>query len=110
MQANGTGIGMDLNMNMEMEDGSRRRKTRDAWVVAGSENAKVVIWDLGSRRVLQVLETEGTVHSPIIAIAVSSSSSPSSPIELTDQVHPDGRTVATGSLEPDRIINIWRDA
>ena len=54
-----------------------RRAARDAWVVSGSENGKVVLWDLGSRRVLQVLEVEGANHSPIVAIAVSPAPQPS---------------------------------
>ena len=52
-----------------MENGGKR-KAKEAWVVTGSENGKVVVWDLGSRRVLQVLETGGPLHCPIVAIAV----------------------------------------
>lgn len=74
--------------------GIGKRRKRETWVITGSENGKVVICDLGSRRVLQVLEAEADHPSPIVAIAV----------------HPDGRTIASGSLEPDRAIRIWRDA
>lgn len=68
---------------------------QEAWVVSGSENGKVVIWELGSRRVIQVLEGTGTeAHQrPVVALAV----------------HPDGRSIATGSLEPEKVIHIWRD-
>ena len=52
-----------------IENGGRR-KAQEAWVVSGSENGRAVIWDLGSRRVLQVLETEGLLHCPIVAVAV----------------------------------------
>lgn len=70
-------------------DARRRGATpRPAWVVAGSENGKVVIWDLQDRRVLQVLEGH---TSPVVAVAV----------------HPDGRTLATGSLEPNNVIKLW---
>jgi COMPASS component SWD3 len=90
---------------------SGRRKRRESWVVTGSENGKVVIWDLGSRRVLQVLEGEGSVHSPVVAVAVSSLLlfvMWSFSADLI-QVHPDGRTIASGSLEPERLIQMWRD-
>ena len=65
----------------------------EAWVVCGSENGKVVIWELSSRRVAQVLE-EGGHQAPVVALAVS----------------PDGRTIASGSLEPERLVHIWRDS
>jgi len=64
-------------------------KSKVAWVIAGSENGKVVIWDLQDRRVIGVLAGHS---SPVVAVAVS----------------PDGRTVATGALEPDRSIKLWR--
>lgn len=67
----------------------------DAWIVTGSENGKTVVFDLGSKQVVQVLEQDGPHGtSPVVALAVS----------------PDGRTIATGSLEPGKIIHIWQDA
>ncbi|KAL1409753.1 WD domain protein [Vanrija albida] len=60
-----------------------------ARVVAGSENGKAVIWDLQDRRVVQVLEGH---EAPVVALAV----------------HPDGRTIATGALEPDKKIKVWQ--
>ena len=42
----------------------------DAWVVSGSENGNVVIWELSSRRVAQVL-AEGGHRKPVVALAVS---------------------------------------
>ncbi|WOO79459.1 WD repeat-containing protein 5 [Vanrija pseudolonga] len=60
-----------------------------ARVVAGSENGHVVIWDLQDRRVVQVLEGH---DAPVVALAV----------------HPDGRTIATGALEPDKKIKVWQ--
>jgi len=73
--------------------GARERQNKTVWIVTGSENGKAVLFDLGTKEVIQVLEVEG-VSSPVVAIAVS----------------PDGRTIATGSLEPDKTIRIWRDA
>lgn len=64
------------------------RKGPSALVVAGSENGKVVVWDLQDRRVVAVLEGH---TSPIVALAVS----------------PDGRMVASGSLEPERSMRLW---
>jgi COMPASS component SWD3 len=42
---------------------------KEAWVIAGSENGKVVIWEMGSRRVIQVLEGH---RNAVVALAVSS--------------------------------------
>ncbi|ORX34390.1 WD40-repeat-containing domain protein [Kockovaella imperatae] len=69
--------------------------SRAAWIGSGSENGKFVIWELSSRRVIQVLETPepSTIPSPIVAVAAS----------------PDGRTIVTGHLEPEKVIRIWRD-
>ncbi|GMK56441.1 hypothetical protein CspeluHIS016_0302810 [Cutaneotrichosporon spelunceum] len=57
-------------------------------VVAGSENGSVVVWDLQERRVVAVLNGH---TSAVVALAVS----------------PDG-TIASGSLEPERSIRLWR--
>ncbi|WWC59183.1 uncharacterized protein I303_101732 [Kwoniella dejecticola CBS 10117] len=72
--------------------GQRRQATtgrKDAWIIAGSENGKIVIWDLQSKSVMQVLEGH---TSTVVALAV----------------HPSGRIVASGSLEPERSIKLWR--
>lgn len=58
-----------------------------AWVVAGSETGEVVIWELNSRSVVQVLQGH---KSPVVATAV----------------HPSGRWIATGSLEPEKAVHI----
>jgi COMPASS component SWD3 len=60
----------------------------EAWLVSGSENGKVVIWDVGSRNVVGILEGH---ERPVVALAVS----------------PDGRRIASGSLEPEKTIRIW---
>lgn len=104
-KANDNPMDVDADVNAEVKvevrvdvdvngDGAAVAK-REAWVVSGSENGKVVIWELGSRRVIQVLEGTGTeAHQrPVVALAV----------------HPDGRSIATGSLEPEKVIHIWRD-
>lgn len=64
-------------------------RSRAAWVIAGSENGKVIIWDLQDRRVIHTLEG---LDSPVVALAVA----------------PDGRTIAAGSIEPDKSIHLWR--
>lgn len=61
----------------------------EACVIAGSEKGCAVVWDLQDRRVLQVL---GGHRTPVVAVAV----------------HPGGRAVATGSIEPDAVIKLWR--
>ncbi|TXT06116.1 hypothetical protein VHUM_03589 [Vanrija humicola] len=60
-----------------------------AHVVAGSENGRAVVWDLQDRRVVQVLDGH---DAPVVALAV----------------HPDGTTIATGALEPDKKIKVWQ--
>lgn len=81
--------------SMDVDDGAlsaapapARKTPRPAWVVAGSENGKTIIWDLQERRVLQVLEGH---TSPVVALAV----------------HPSGKSIATGSLEPEKSIKLW---
>ncbi len=65
-----------------------RHRGPSALVVAGSENGSVIVWDLQDRRVVAVLEGH---TSTVVALAVS----------------PDG-TIASGSLEPERSIRLWR--
>ncbi|KAK8846772.1 hypothetical protein IAR55_005860 [Kwoniella newhampshirensis] len=77
-----------INGSVDGKKGSKRQG--DAWVVTGSENGKLVIWDLQTKRVLQVLEGH---QSPVVAIAV----------------HPNGKIIASGSLEVEKVINLWRD-
>lgn len=60
----------------------------EAWLVSGSENGKIVIWDVGSRNVVGILEGH---ERPVVALAVS----------------PDGRRIASGTLEPEKTIRIW---
>ncbi|XAO21770.1 hypothetical protein I312_100526 [Cryptococcus bacillisporus CA1280] len=70
-----------------------RTKMRDAWIISGSENGKLIVWDIQSKRVLQILEGDPSHSCPVVALAVS----------------PDGRTIASGSLEPEKVIKLWRD-
>jgi len=95
----GDGDGMEVEVEVDgVSNGTSGRSARsgkqgnggrgEAWVGIGSENGRVVIWDAGSREVVGVLEGH---QRPIFAIAV----------------HPDGRRIATGSLEPEKVINIW---
>ncbi|GFZ49156.1 hypothetical protein JCM24511_06906 [Saitozyma sp. JCM 24511] len=88
-------VKVDVRVDVDVDVNGAAVAKREAWVVSGSENGKVVIWELGSRRVIQVLEGTGTeAHQrPVVALAV----------------HPDGRSIATGSLEPEKVIHIWRD-
>ncbi|TXT06719.1 uncharacterized protein COLE_06050 [Cutaneotrichosporon oleaginosum] len=65
-----------------------RPKGPAALVVAGSENGAVIVWDLQDRRVVSVLEGH---TAPVVALAVS----------------PNG-TIASGTLEPECSIRLWR--
>lgn len=98
---------MDIDTNGTGDEHKTTGKG-EAWVVSGSENGKVVIWEVSSRRVAQVLE-DGGHNTPVVAVAVGRI-----PCLLGDeadcQVSPDGRRLATGSLEPEKIIHLWHDS
>jgi COMPASS component SWD3 len=85
--------GCEEDVDMENHD-SITRKT-GAWIIAtsgemGAAGGKVSIWDLATRRILQMLDRH---QGQVVALAV----------------HPTGRLIATGSVEPEKIIHIWRD-
>lgn len=50
------------------DNGTSPRHIADVWVVAGSENGKIVIWDLQTRMVIQTLSAH---TAPVLAVAVS---------------------------------------
>ncbi|WWD00310.1 hypothetical protein V866_007221 [Kwoniella sp. B9012] len=84
--------GMDIDHNDNGITNGNMKKSKEsnpALIVAGSENGKIVIWELQSKNVCQVLQ--GHLNT-VVAIAV----------------HPNGRTIASGSLEPEKSIRVWR--
>jgi COMPASS component SWD3 len=58
--------------------------------VSGSEDAKIYVWDLQSREVLQVLEGH---RDAVLAIAT----------------HPVRDIIASASMEKDLTIRLWYD-
>ncbi|KAH8088226.1 WD40 repeat-containing protein [Filobasidium floriforme] len=62
----------------------------DAWILSGSDTSEVCIWDGQSKELLQRLEGH---TDTVIALAV----------------HPFKRMIATGGLERDKTIILWRD-
>ncbi|WWC67687.1 uncharacterized protein I206_101599 [Kwoniella pini CBS 10737] len=62
---------------------------KDTWIISGSENGKIIIWDLQLKSVIQILEGH---NSTVVALAV----------------HPNGRLIASGTLEPEKSIKLWR--
>ncbi|OCF37551.1 chromatin binding protein [Kwoniella heveanensis BCC8398] len=48
---------------------SRTKTKADAWIVTGSENGKLVIFDLQSKRVVQVLQGAEEHRSAVVAVA-----------------------------------------
>lgn len=89
--ANGNGHG-NGNGTVDGNNGNGRGDGVDSdetWVVAGMGKS-ITIWELSTRRIAQKLvgHTAG-----VVALAI----------------HPDGRWIATGSVEPERVIRVWRD-
>lgn len=78
--------------SMDLDGRAVTERSKEAWVICGSETGKVVIWELNSRQVVQILEHSTGHSSSVVAVAVS----------------PDGQTVATGSLEPEKTVCLWR--
>lgn len=65
-------------------------ENKQGWVISGSDEAQVIIWDLQSRQIVQRLEGH---KDTVLAVAI----------------HPFKRMIATGSLERDKSIGIWID-
>ncbi|WVN88676.1 uncharacterized protein L203_103889 [Cryptococcus depauperatus CBS 7841] len=70
----------------------KRSFVREARIIAGSENGKIMIWNIQSKQVTQILEGKDSHTTPVTALAVSS----------------DARIVASGSLEMSAVIKIWK--
>jgi WD40 repeat protein len=63
--------------------------TPDTWVLAGTDKGGIIVWDLATRTLAQIME--GHMAS-VLALAV----------------HPTGAWVASGSAEPERTIRVWK--
>lgn len=63
--------------------------TPDTWVMAGTDKGGVIVWDLATRSLAQVMEGH---MAGVLALAI----------------HPSGAWVASGSAEPERTIKIWK--
>lgn len=64
--------------------------TGGKWIVSGSEDNKVYLWDLQSREIVQVLEGHQDV---VVAVAT----------------HPSQNMIASASMESDLTVRIWED-
>lgn len=82
--------------------------TGDKWIVSGSEDNKVYLWDLQSREVVQVLEGHNDIVVAV-AVCVSSHAKPEILLTSTSQTHPQQNMIASGSIESDLTVRIWID-
>ena len=63
--------------------------TPATWVMAGTDKGGVIVWDLATRSLAQVMEGH---MAGVLALAI----------------HPSRAWVASGSAEPERTIKIWK--
>ncbi len=64
--------------------------TRGKWVVSGSEDNKIYLWDLNTRTVAQILEG----HTDVV---------------VTVDAHSKVSMIASGALEKDKTVKIWKE-
>lgn len=78
------------DMELDQDQNKGKMRNGEAWAMSTTDAGNIVIWELSSRRVVQVLEGH---KSAAVALAVQ----------------PGGRCVVSGSVEPEKIIHVWRD-
>ncbi|ODN96411.1 chromatin binding protein [Cryptococcus wingfieldii CBS 7118] len=83
---------MEVDEKPQKAGQSRKERESNAWIMTGSENGKIIIWNVQTKAIVQVIEGYTSHQSSVLALAVS----------------PDGRTIASGSLEYERSIKIWK--
>lgn len=58
-------------------------------IISGSEDGRILVWSIQTKQIVQILEGHTT------------------PVLATDS-HPTLNIIASGGLEPDNVIRIWR--
>lgn len=91
MNGNDSAIGGPLALATQLQAPAPAHPAKQAaWILATGDGGRITIWDLSTRRVVQVLDKH---VSAAVALAVS----------------PNGRMIATGSIEPEKVVHVWRD-
>lgn len=89
-----------------------RASIPEAWIVSGSDTSEVCIWDGQSKELLQRLEGHtGESDQPGFVIGRDAESRVDRSIDtvIALAVHPNKRMIATGGLERDKTIILWRN-
>lgn len=80
--------------------------TAGKWIVAGSEDGKVYIWDLQSRELVQVLEGH---EGKFVDMVTDAWANLTTDVVVAVHTHPSQNMIATGSIDKDCAIRIWTE-
>lgn len=105
-------VGRPTETGTNGEEEGVRASIPEAWIVSGSDTSEVCIWDGQSKELLQRLEGHtGESDQPGFVIGRDAESRVDRSIDtvIALAVHPNKRMIATGGLERDKTIILWRN-